>query len=272
MDTHIGWLKSAADLPPGFSAKGRVIVAHSGNLKDLKFDLEQAGVLPVKPYQSWSDVSFALAGIFKAYGRYSNEQIAAALMADLECNHHITGMADQAKKRRAIERLISRSHIGTANAEGAHGERARLAGAAARWLSGAEHAQRPARDRRARHRVQLRHLPQQVTVRLQGRHARHTVEHIVGEVTDNGIIALRQRMSDTFGFDLTDKHTRDAVTSLALEHCFDPVVDMLAEAEAGWDRRQSAGPHGGGVFQLRGYHAQRGLHPQNHDCGGCQSA
>jgi predicted P-loop ATPase len=42
-------------------------------------------------------------------------------------------------------------------------------------------------------------------------------------------------MSDTFGFDLTDKHTRDAVISLALEHCFDPVVDMLAEAEANWD-------------------------------------
>ena len=30
VDTHIGWLKSAADLPPGFSAKGRVIAAHSG--------------------------------------------------------------------------------------------------------------------------------------------------------------------------------------------------------------------------------------------------
>jgi predicted P-loop ATPase len=64
---------------------------------------------------------------------------------------------------------------------------------------------------------------------------RHAVEHIVGEVTDNGIIALRQLMSDTFGFDFTDKHTRDAVISLALEHCFDPVVDMLAQAEAKWD-------------------------------------
>jgi predicted P-loop ATPase len=42
-------------------------------------------------------------------------------------------------------------------------------------------------------------------------------------------------MSDSFGFDLTDKHTRDAVISLALEHCFDPVVDMLAQAEADWD-------------------------------------
>jgi predicted P-loop ATPase len=66
--------------------------------------------------------------------------------------------------------------------------------------------------------------------------ARHTVEHIVGEVSDNGILALRLLMSNTFGFDLTDRYTRDAVISLALEHCFDPVVDMLAEAEANWDK------------------------------------
>jgi predicted P-loop ATPase len=65
---------------------------------------------------------------------------------------------------------------------------------------------------------------------------RHAIEHIAGEVTDNGIIALRQLMSDAFGFDLTDKHTRDAVISLAIERCFDPVCDMLAEAEASWDR------------------------------------
>ena len=48
-------------------------------------------------------------------------------------------------------------------------------------------------------------------------------------------MALRQLLSDHFGFDLTDKHVRDAVKSLALEHCFDPVADMLAEAEANWD-------------------------------------
>jgi predicted P-loop ATPase len=64
---------------------------------------------------------------------------------------------------------------------------------------------------------------------------RHTVETILGEVTDNGIIALRQLMSDKFGFDLEDKATRDAVKSLALEHCFNPVADMLDKAEAEWD-------------------------------------
>ena len=82
---------------------------------------------------------------------------------------------------------------------------------------------------------------------------RHAVEHIVGEVTDNGIIALRQLMSDTFGFDLTDKHTRDAVISLALGHCFDPVVDMSERGRGELGRRQTTGSHGGGLFQLRGY-------------------
>ena len=44
--------------------------------------------------------------------------------------------------------------------------------------------------------------------------ARHTLEHIVGaEVSDNSIIALRQRMFDTFGFDLTERHTRDECRS-----------------------------------------------------------
>jgi hypothetical protein len=93
VEQHIGWLKSVADLPPiSFSAKGKVIVAHTGSLEELNFDLDQAGLLPkdkatgeIKPYKSWSDVSFALAAIFKHDGRYSNEQIAAALMADLDC-------------------------------------------------------------------------------------------------------------------------------------------------------------------------------------------
>ena len=48
-------------------------------------------------------------------------------------------------------------------------------------------------------------------------------------------IALRQLMSDRFGFDLEDKATRDAVISLALENCFNPVCDLIDKAEAEWD-------------------------------------
>jgi predicted P-loop ATPase len=63
-----------------------------------------------------------------------------------------------------------------------------------------------------------------------------TFRHSIGdEVSDNAMIRLRQIMSDRFGFDLTDRHTGDAVISLALESCFDPVCDMLDKAEADWD-------------------------------------
>jgi hypothetical protein len=64
---------------------------------------------------------------------------------------------------------------------------------------------------------------------------KHELRGVLGEVNDDGILALRQLMSDRFGFDLTDKHTRDAVVSLALENCFDPVRDLIDKAEAEWD-------------------------------------
>jgi predicted P-loop ATPase len=68
-----------------------------------------------------------------------------------------------------------------------------------------------------------------------GDEVKHELASIVGEVSDDGIIALRQLMSDRFGFDLTDKHTRDAVVSLALDNCFDPVRDLIDKAQAEWD-------------------------------------
>jgi predicted P-loop ATPase len=64
---------------------------------------------------------------------------------------------------------------------------------------------------------------------------KHELQSIVGEVSDDGIIALRQMMSDRFGFDLEDKATRDAVKSLALENCFNPVCDLIDKAECEWD-------------------------------------
>jgi hypothetical protein len=239
VEQHIGWLKSVADLPPvSFSAKGRAIIGHSGNLNDLNFDLDQAGLLPKdnatgesKPYQSWSDVSFALAAIFKRDGRYSNEQIAAALMADLDCNQHVQ---HQANKRRTIERLILRSHAPPPG-------KVRTAGSP-NWRE----QKKDGSPRPSMHNARLAITALGIECRHDKFHnkllfgfkddsVRHAVEHIVGEVTDNGIIALRQLMSDTFGFDFTDKYTRDAIISLALEHCYDPVVDMLAEAEKNWD-------------------------------------
>ncbi|WP_407174433.1 VapE domain-containing protein [Bradyrhizobium sp. STM 3562] len=230
VEQHRGWLKGAADLPSDFSGKGRAIIAHSGNLKDLNFDLQHAKVL-AKPYQSWSEVAFALAAIFKHDGRYSNEQIAAALLADLQCNQHIGHQAD---KHRAIERLILRSHEPPAG-------KVRTAGAL-NWREQKKDGSPTPSMHNARLAITALGIEcsydtfhNKLLFGFKDDNVRHAIEHIFGEVTDNGIIALRQVMSDTFGFDLTDKHTRDAVISLALEHCFDPVVDMLAKAEANWD-------------------------------------
>jgi predicted P-loop ATPase len=64
---------------------------------------------------------------------------------------------------------------------------------------------------------------------------KHELSSILGEVSDDGIIALRQLMSDHYGFDMEDKATRDAVKSLAQQYRFDPVVDMIDQAERDWD-------------------------------------
>ena len=45
------------------------------------------------------------------------------------------------------------------------------------------------------------------------------VRHLLAddEISDNGIIRLRQLISERYGFDMGDKYTRDGVISLALE-------------------------------------------------------
>ena len=67
--------------------------------------------------------------------------------------------------------------------------------------------------------------------------ANDNAKHVLsdGTVDDNAIVKLRQLLSDTFGFDMGEKHTRDGVISLALDHCFDPVCDMLDKAQGDWD-------------------------------------
>ena len=69
---HDGWLKNDAALPMDFGPKGKIIVAHSGTLNDLNIDLQREGYIE-KKYGSWSDVSFALAAVFKADGRFTRK-------------------------------------------------------------------------------------------------------------------------------------------------------------------------------------------------------
>ena len=235
VDQHIGWLKSVDDLPKDFSLKGKMIVGHGGNLSDLNFDIARAGIL-TKPYKSWSEVAFALTAIFKHDGGFTNEQLAAALMCALECNQHITKIKNRTAMRRAIERLILRSH------DAPEQKKMTRSVGEPNW-----------RERRddggpspSMHNARLAINAIGVECSYDTFHdkmlfgykddaTRHTVEQFLGEVSDHGVMSLRQLLSDRFGFDLTEKHVRDAIVSLALQRCFDPVADMLDLAEANWD-------------------------------------
>jgi predicted P-loop ATPase len=232
VEQHAGWLKGTGDLPEDFSIKGRTIVAHKGNIADLKFDLEEAGL--IVNYNSWSEVGIALAAIFKNHGRFDNEQIAAALLCSLDCNQHVTKLPE-GQQRRAVERMITRSHQQTEHIatrlEDEPDWRERLANS---------------KPKPSMHNARLAIADLGIACSSDTFHNKtlfgyrddkvaHELGSIVGEVSDNGIIALRQRMSDRFGFDMEDKATRDAVKSLALEHCFDPVCDLINKAEGEWD-------------------------------------
>jgi len=63
----------------------------------------------------------------------------------------------------------------------------------------------------------------------------HELQQLVGEASDEAIIALRRITSDKFGADFSSELMLDAVRSIAQEHRFNPVCDMLDAAEAGWD-------------------------------------
>ena len=68
-----------------------------------------------------------------------------------------------------------------------------------------------------------------------GRPAGGPLPAFCGEVTDNRIGLLRVWISDRYGRDFTEKHVRDAVATMAIANPYNPVTDMLAEAQANWD-------------------------------------
>jgi Virulence-associated protein E len=61
------------------------------------------------------------------------------------------------------------------------------------------------------------------------------LQRVAGEISDGAVIALRKVLSDHFCVDFGDKHVRDAIVCLAGQHQFDPVRDMLDQAQAAWD-------------------------------------
>ena len=77
---------------------------------------------------------------------------------------------------------------------------------------------------------------EKILVGHSGGQAWHDVRQLVGELSNLAETRLRQMVSERFGFDPTAAHVHDAVITLALEHCFDPVLDMLSLAQANWDK------------------------------------
>jgi predicted P-loop ATPase len=63
----------------------------------------------------------------------------------------------------------------------------------------------------------------------------HEIKPLIGELTTAALLRLRHIFSERFGFDPEDKFILDAVMTLAFENCFDPILDILTEAQAGWD-------------------------------------
>lgn len=63
-------------------------------------------------------------------------------------------------------------------------------------------------------------------------------EVIMGELSDNALLMIRNTFNVHHGFEPDDKDIRDAVRTLALENCFDPILDMLTEAQGNWDGKK----------------------------------
>jgi hypothetical protein len=58
-----------------------------------------------------------------------------------------------------------------------------------------------------------------------------------GELDDIALTRMRQFVSEKFSFDPGAIHLLDAIKTIAVEHCFDPVLEMLDEAQRNWDKK-----------------------------------
>jgi predicted P-loop ATPase len=248
-----GECKNLAALPTDINTKAALILGFKGSrIPDLNIDLASSGAVIDKPFVKWDDVAFTVAQILRADTRLTNEKIAAVLLCPLPCNRIITEEKNIAEKQDMIKRLLWRTFEQAAKKKrDDRADQAKHAADEAKRV--ASKGVPPWREQR----VDGSPLPSMHNARLainalgiicnrdtfhnktlfgfRDETIKHELQSLVGEVTDDGIIALRQIMSDKFGFDLEDKATRDAVRSLALNNCFNPVCDLIDKAEADWD-------------------------------------
>jgi len=193
------------------------------------------------PYKSHSEVTFSIAGALYRAGLTPEESAGVLLTASFPGNRHISEQKGQAAKRRAISRATNNARTQEV------GQRRRAAATAAGmplW-------------RECSDKHQLRPLPTyynaRVAIEALGIECRYDMFHdrmligfrgdvafevktLIGEVSDNTLVRLRELISRRFEFDPNDKPVLDAVKALCLERCFDPIIDYFEEVQPKWDR------------------------------------
>ena len=216
-----GWLKSVADLPDDAPAKLKMIIGHTGSLKDLNQDLIARGML-AKGHRSWSEVTLAIAASLKLYGKHTPEQIAEALLAKLPCNQHI---AKQDDKGRAIERAIARSH-----------EPKPVPNVNGHWPGGQNNdTGRPKKnilntiEAIARAGITCTHDEFRQKEYWRG----HEDKKFDGEVSDAAVTVTRVNTYKAFRFYPKVEETREAITYACHANKSNPVLDYFAGLE--WD-------------------------------------
>jgi hypothetical protein len=217
-----GWLQSVTDLPDSVPLKLKLIAGHTGNLKDLNFDLREKNLL-TKDYRSWSEVTLALAAILKRCN-YTPEQVAEALSADLPCNQHI---ASQEDKERAIERAISKSHAPE-----------RTFDPSGHWPGGRnEETGQPKKDIlntiEAIKRLGITCMFDEF--RQKEYWTGHTNKVFDGEVEDAAVTVVRVNIRTQFNFYPVVQDARDAITSACHDNRRNPVLEYYDHVRPKWD-------------------------------------
>lgn len=229
------WLKGVESLPDDAHDKVKIIVAlgsgtSKGTLEDLKWAIRDAKLERDKPYGSWSEVTEALAAGLKLCKCWTPEWIAEAIAAPLPCNRHITKLSGDIRDR-AVLRAIN--HAYESQASVVH----RSTGI--EWRDVKPGTMIPLPTYRN---TNLAMENANISARYDAFHERFeiisgdTVQEIHdGLLTDNTERLLRDYLDQRFGLDLYATNIHDAVTAIALKNQYDPLLDMLNDAEQAWD-------------------------------------
>jgi predicted P-loop ATPase len=191
-------------------------------------------------YDSFSDVTFAIAGALDRAGLTPEESAGVLLTSTFLGNKHITGQKDSKGKRRAITRAISNARTDSA------GQQRRAAATASGlpvWRECKDkHGLCPeptyynARVAIGALGIECRYdvFHDKMLIGYRG-DVTHEVKTLIGELSGNTLVRLREFISRQFGFDPNEKHVLDAVKALCLEHCFDPILDYVDSVQPNWD-------------------------------------